>query len=300
MRYLTKALVIGLFFLSTQAFAKINVYACEPEWQALVQVIGGEHVSIMSATTAFQDPHYIEARPSLIAGARRADLLVCTGAELEVGWLPVLIRQAGNARIRPGQLGHFLVTEYVDLIEVPTALDRSMGDIHAAGNPHVHWSPHRLITIAQALSARLQTIDPNHAVDYQQALADFESRWQANIARWQTTAQVLNGKQVIVYHKSWSYLLEWLGITIVGDLEPKPGLPPTSKHLASLLQTVANTSVDAIVINHYQNDKGARWLSKKADIPVVRLPFTVGATDDITSLESLYDVVLMTLRDQLK
>ncbi len=286
---------ISLLLFTSHAIAKVNVFACEPEWKSLVEALGAEHVNAYSATTAFQDPHHIEARPSLIAKTRRADLLVCTGAELEIGWLPLLLRQSGNASIQESETGFFLAANQVERIEIPTELDRSHGDVHASGNPHVHWDPYRLLTIANALSKRLQTIDPTHTADYQQQLKMFITQWKENIARWETQAVQLKGKQVIVYHKNWSYLLNWLQIENVGDLEPKPGIPPTSKHLASLLNKARSTKPDSILIANYQNDKGARWLSQKSNIPVIELPFTVGGSKPAKDLASLYDEVLTIL-----
>jgi zinc/manganese transport system substrate-binding protein len=287
-------LLLGLS-VSVKVNAKVNVFACEPEWQSLAEALGGDHVKAFSATTAFQDPHFIEARPSLIAKARQADLIVCTGAELEIGWLPLLVRQSGNASIQEGGQGFFMAAEQVDRIEIPTQLDRSQGDVHASGNPHVHWDPYRLLTIAKALSERLVHIDSDNVVDYQANYRAFEKKWNAQIGAWKTIVAPLKGKKVIVYHKNWSYLLGWLGINIVGDLEPKPGLPPTSTHLASLLQKTRAESVDYIVMANYQNDKGARWLSKKTNIPVLNLPFTVGGSKEADDLFSLYQEVITTL-----
>ena len=292
---ITTVITLSFLSLSLPVSAKVNVFTCEPEWKALVDELGGDLVNAYSATTAFQDPHYIEARPSLIAKTRRADLLVCTGAELEVGWLPLLLRKSGNADIQTDEPGYFMAAEQIDLIEIPTELDRSHGDVHASGNPHVHWDPFRLLTIAKALSERLEMIDGDNAAHYQRNFLDFEKKWKQQIRSWETLTAPLKGKKAIVHHKSWNYLSNWLGIEIVGDLEPKPGLPPTSKHLSSLLQKVRNTGADFILIANYKDDKGARWLSKKSDIPVLNLPYTVGGNESAKDLVSLYSDVLMTL-----
>lgn len=275
--------------------AKLEVFACEPEWKALVEALGGELVRATSATNGFQDPHYIEARPSLIAKSRRADLLVCTGAELEIGWLPLLLRQSGNSKIQQHQPGYFLATEQVELLEKPEVMDRSMGDVHAAGNPHVHWDPYRLLTIAQALSERLQRLDAEHQSAYQQKYAAFKSQWQAAIANWEQQAKALVGQRIVVHHKSWSYLLHWLQIETIADLEPKPGIPPTSKHLTQLLASTRTDKPDFILLTNYQDDKGARWLSSKLNVPMEPLPFTVGGSRQANSLESLYDEVIARL-----
>jgi len=297
MKQLISIIAFSALVLSSPVSAKLQVFACEPEWKDLVEQLGGQHVNAYSATTAFQDPHYIEARPSLIAKTRKADLLICTGAELEVGWLPLLLRQSGNAAVQSGASGHFLAAHQVERIEIPTELDRSQGDVHASGNPHVHWDPYRLLSIAKVLSERLATIDAEHAAYYQKRYDDFAEQWSQHIVSWEALAAPLKGKKVIVHHKNWSYLLGWLGIETVGDLEPKPGLPPTSGHLSSLLQTVRSTGADVILIANYQDDKGAQWLGSKSNIPVISLPFTVGGSKEASDLASLYGEVLMRLSE---
>lgn len=295
MRLLTPMMGLILLVLTSPASAVIKVLTCEPEWQALVTALGGEYVKAGSATTAFQDPHYVEARPSLIAKARQADLLVCTGAELEVGWLPLLLRQSGNAAIQENEPGYFLAAEQVERIEIPKNLDRSQGDIHASGNPHVHWGPYRLLTIAKALSQRLQLLDAKHAIQYQEQYQAFAVQWKKHISQWESQAAELQGTKVIVYHKNWSYLLRWLGVKVAGNLEPKPGIPPTSAHLAHLLELARSTQVDYILISNYQDDKGARWLSEKTGIPILNLPYTVGGNKKVDNLISLYNEVIAAL-----
>lgn len=294
-RRIASIVLLGLLCVTQPAFSNIKVFACEPEWKALTEILGGEHVEVFSATSAFQDPHHIEARPSLIAKTRQADLLVCTGAELEIGWLPLLLRQSGNANIQRDETGYFLAAAQVDRIEIPTDIDRSQGDVHASGNPHVHWDPYRLIAIAKALTERLQIVDPDNAHRYEQAYQKFANLWHEQIQAWELHRSSLKGKKAIVYHKNWSYLLNWLQIETVGDLEPKPGIPPTSAHLAHLLDIARSTEVDYILIANYQNDRGARWLSDKTGIPVIRLPFTVGGSEQANDLFTLYDEVLTAL-----
>ena len=286
---------LGLMILAPKAFAKVNVFTCEPEWKSLVETIGGRHVEVYSATTAFQDPHHIEARPSLIAKTRQADLLVCTGADLEIGWLPLLLRQSGNATIQENEPGYFLATDHVEQLEVPQAIDRRDGDIHAGGNPHVHWDPYRVTTIATALMQRLQILDIKNEAHYQQQLIAFNRQWEKNIIRWEDQARVLKNKKVIINHKNWSYLINWLGMVELGDIEPQPGLPPTSAHLAQLLQQVRVDPPDYILLANYQNPKGAQWLNKKTQVPLLILPFTVGGSEQATDLASLYDEVISTL-----
>src|SRR5690606_4360610 len=180
--------------------AKLQVFACEPEWGALAQELGGDQVAVAVATAAQQDPHRIQARPSLIAKVRRADLVVCTGAELEVGWLPVLLQQSGNARVQSGQSGYFLAANFVRLLDVPTRLDRSEGDVHASGNPHIQTDPSNIGKVATALGERLRQLDPSSAKYYEQRQFDFEGRWSSAIERWSARGAALRGVRVVSQH----------------------------------------------------------------------------------------------------
>src|SRR4051812_37217086 len=179
------ALTLAVF--AAPAHAALRVLACEPEWAALTQELGGNLVDVASATTAAQDPHQVQARPGLIARVRNADLVVCTGAELEVGWLPVLLQQSGNAKVQPGQPGNFAAGDFVRKLDVPTSVDRSQGDVHAAGNPHIQTDPRNIAAVATALGTRLQQVDAAHAAEYAQRTVAFQQKWQQAIARW--TAQ---------------------------------------------------------------------------------------------------------------
>lgn len=285
-------LLLAAVTANTATAAPLNVFACEPEWASLVTELGGSKVKSFSATTALQDPHHVEARPSLIAKARRADLVVCTGADLEVGWLPLLLRQSGNKRIQRDQPGFFLAAELVERLEIPVKVDRSMGDIHALGNPHVFLDPLRLLQIAEQLSQRLSVIDAKNQSFYEDKFSEFSQRWNAAIQAWEDKALPLKGKQVFIQHRNWSYLFEWLGIEEVGDLEPKPGLPPTSSHLAKLLIKSKQAEADFIIIAQFQNPKGAKWLAKRSNMPLVALPFTVGGDAKSVDLFSLMDQTL--------
>jgi len=275
--------ILFLFIISLPAYstAQVNIFACEPEWAALSQELGGSLVTTFSATTAQQDPHYIQARPSLIAKIRHADIVVCSGAGLEIGWLPVLLRKSGNSKVQPGQKGYFMSTKMVKLLDKPTILDRSMGDVHAAGNPHIQLDPRRISIVAKKLSQRLQQIDPSHTSKYQSKLKQFKSRWQQAIKRWHKKSKGIQGKSIIVQHNSWVYLQQWLKLNKVAELEPKPGVPPSSSHLSSLLTQMQQTPADIIIYSTYQNPKAAHWLAKKTGVQVVALPATVSADETL-------------------
>ncbi|EDN67981.1 conserved hypothetical protein [Beggiatoa sp. PS] len=293
------ALVLIIAF-AQPATAKLNVFACEPEWGALAKELGDHALNIYTATTGKQDPHHIQARPSLLAKARRADLLICTGAELEIGWLPILLRKTGNPRIQPGRLGYFMATDYVRLRDIPSYLDRSEGDIHASGNPHIQTDPRNIARVAKALAQRLGELDSANAAHYQNHYQNFEQRWQAALQRWEKLAAVLKGVPLVVHHNSWVYLEHWLGLKEIATLEPKPGIPPSSWHLAQILKQLKSQPAKMIIYAAYQESRPAHWLSQKAGLPVVELPFTVGGTTEASDLFTLFDETLKRLRGALK
>ena len=280
---------VWLAQLASSAHAALRVLACEPEWGALVQELGGGLVDVSVATSALQDPHQIQAKPSLIARARNADLVVCTGAELEIGWLPVLLQQSGNAKVQPGQPGNFAAADFVRKLDVPAQLDRSQGDVHAAGNPHIQTDPRNIAQVAVALAARLQQVDPANASQYAQRQTDFAQRWQQAISRWTTQAAPLKGVAVVSQHKAFVYLYDWLGLKEVAVLEPKPGVEPTVSHLQQVLSALKATPPRMVLYAAYQDPRPSEWLSKNAGITVVKLPSTVGGTEGAKDLFGLFD-----------
>ncbi len=288
-------LAAPLLLLALPAQAALRVFACEPEWGALAQELGGNLVDVSVATSALQDPHQIQAKPSLIARARNADLVVCTGAELEIGWLPVLLQQSGNARVQPGQPGNFAAADFVRKLDVPGQLDRSQGDVHAAGNPHIQTDPRNIAQVARALGARLAQVDSAHASQYAQRLADFSQRWQQAIGRWTTQAAPLKGAAVVSQHKAFVYLYDWLGLKEVAVLEPKPGVEPTASHLQEVLASLKNVQARMTLYAAYQDPKPSEWLSKNAGVAAVKIPFTVGGTDGAKDLFGLFDDTLARL-----
>lgn len=292
---LRSLLAAVLMLLTVPAHAALRVFACEPEWGALARELGGDLVDITVATTALQDPHQIQAKPSLVARTRNADLVVCTGAELEIGWLPVLLQQSGNAKVQPGQPGHFLAADFVRKLDLPIQLDRSQGDVHAAGNPHIQTDPRRIHLVATALSARLQQLDAANAPVYAQRLSDFSRRWQQAISRWTLQAAPLKGVPVVSQHKSFVYLYEWLGLVEVAVLEPKPGVEASAAHLQSVLATIKKSSPRMTLYAAYQDAKASEWVKQNAGVPAVKVPFTVGGTEGAKDLFGLFDDTLSRL-----
>lgn len=283
------ALTIVAMFALTPAHAALKIFACTPEWGALAKEIGGDKADVYTATTALQDPHRIEARPSLIARARSADLVVCTGAQLEIGWLPLVLTQAGNGKIQVGQPGYFEASKFVTMLEVPATVDRSQGDVHPGGNPHIHLDPRNIAKVAGALVERMTQLDAADAETYKTRAKAFLDKWQQAIPRWESAAVPLKGMLVVGYHKNMSYLNNWLGIREVGSLEPKPGLPPTTAHMSELIARLQKEPAKAVVRSAYNDPRAAEWLSSNAKIPVVLLPFTVGGTEQAKDLFGLFD-----------
>lgn len=294
-RLLHAAAVLPLL-VPVLAHAALNVFACEPEWAALTQELAGDRARVFTATTALQDPHRIEARPSLIARMRQADLVVCTGAELEAGWLPLLLEQSGNARVRPGGPGYFEAAAFVALLDKPATLDRSQGDVHAGGNPHIQQDPRRLLPVAEALAERLRQLDAANAAAYGAALTRFRASWNAQLARWANQAAPLAGLPVALQHAS-PYLVEWLALRPVATLEPKPGVEPSSAYLAQVAAGLKKTPARLILRAAYQNGRPAEWLAAQSGLPVVVLPFTVGGSAAAKDLVGLYDDTLRRLLD---
>jgi len=278
--------------LPSVAFADLTVFTCEAEWTALAAELGGEHVQAESAVTGMQDMHYLQARPSLIAKVRRADLIVCTGAELEVGWLPLLLRQANNPAVQPGNPGFMAASDYVELLEKPEVLDRALGDIHPFGNPHIQTDPRNITPIAEAMAQRFAALDPDRAAYYAERHTDFSTRWQAAVARWTQTAAPLRGMAVVTHHKSWVYMINWLGLREVGTLEAKPGVPPSTSHLAGLLQRLEQEDVRIIARSSYQASRGSHWLSERTGVMAEVLPHTVGSVEGADDLFGMFDIMI--------
>jgi zinc/manganese transport system substrate-binding protein len=284
------ALLLSILPVAVQA--DINIFACEPEWAALAKEIGGDRVDVYSATNALQDPHYIQARPSLIAKVRKADLVICSGAELEIGWLPVLLQKANNRYVLPGTSGFLEASSLVERFDATANVDRARGDIHPKGNPHVQTNPHNIAVIAITLSQRMSELDADNADAYQEGFSDFLSRWEEAIARWEVKAAVLKGRRIITHHKSWVYLERWLGLVEAANLEAIPGLPPTAGHLSQLVARFESGGADVIVRSPYQDQRASKWLAERTGIPAVVLPLTVGGTDQATDLFTLFDEIL--------
>jgi zinc/manganese transport system substrate-binding protein len=290
MHVLFKTLVVlAGVAVAAPAIANLAVFASVPEWGELARELGGDKVDVYIATNALQDPHHVEAKPSLIAKARRADLVVATGAELEIGWLPLVLQQAGNPKVQPGQPGYFEAASFVATIERPARIDRAEGDVHPQGNPHIQTDPRNIARVAAALAQRMAELDPADASTFRTRYATFDEKWRASIARWEKEATPLRGMPVLVQHKAFSYLLAWLGMKETGALEPKPGVEPTAASLSEILAQQQRLPAKMVLRAAYQSDRASQWIAERAHIPAVALPFTVGGDAQARDLTSLFD-----------
>jgi len=242
-----------LILLMPIAASALEIFVCEPEWGSLLEELAGDNAEITVATTAFQDPHRLQARPSLIAAVRRADLVVCTGADLEIGWLPLLLRRSGNAKIQTGNPGYFLAANFVRRLEIPKTIDRAQGDVHPQGNPHIHLNPGNILQ--------------------------------------------LEGMRLASHHRSFSYLADWLDLDIVATLESKPGVPPSGAQLAALLERLTPNPPLGVIRTPYENEKPSMWLAERLELPEIKLPYTIGGTDNSVDLFSLYDETIRMLEE---
>jgi zinc/manganese transport system substrate-binding protein len=286
MKTIFRSAIVLLLAFAANAHAALGVFATVPEWGALAQELGGDKVKVYVATTALQDPHRIEARPSLIARARSADLIVATGAELEVGWLPLVLQQTGKSASGPG---YFEAAAYVQLLDNPAKLDRAEGDVHPFGDPHIQTDARNIGKVATALAQRLGEIDRANASFYAERLRDFQARWDAALTKWERQAAPLKGVPVVVQHKGFTYLARWLGLREIAALEPKPGIEPTAAHLAQVLSTLQKQPAKMVIRAAYQGDQSSQWLAQRTKIQIVTLPFTVGGTPGARDLFGLFD-----------
>ena len=280
----------------TPALAALNIFVTVPEWGALAEELGGDQIKVYNATNALQDPHHVEAKPSLIARARNADLVVATGAELEVGWLPLVLQQAGNPKVRPGQPGYFEAASYVPLLDKPTRLDRAEGDVHAAGDPHIQTDPRNIARVATELSKRLAEVDPANAETYRARYKAFDDKWRAAIARWEREAAPLKGTPIVVQHKAFTYLIAWLGLDTVATLEPKPGVEPTTASLTEVLAVLQRKPAKMVLRAAYQSDRASQWIADRAKLTPVVLPFTVGGDEQAKDLYAMFDDTIARLQ----
>ncbi|HFD13777.1 MAG TPA: zinc ABC transporter substrate-binding protein [Epsilonproteobacteria bacterium] len=282
-------LLITLF--SSLTFAKLNVVASYPYLGEIIQAIGGDNVHVKVLASPKRDPHFVIPKPSLIPAISRAQLLVANGAGLEIGWLPPLLKSANNPKVRIGSQGFLDISRAIHLIDVPKSVSRSMGDIHPEGNPHFDTDPHNVLPMAKRIAQKLIALDASHKKVYQDNLKTFSQKWKQFLANFDAGMKSCKGKKVIQYHELYNYLLRRYGIKSVANIEPLPGIAPSSKHTLELIQQMRKEHVTTILQDPYHEKKTARFIAEKTDAKVIILPHDVGSISGTKSLESFYTTI---------
>lgn len=283
----------GLFH--APAWARLEVVTTYPYIAELVKEVGQSKVQVSPLARGDWDPHFVVARPSLIAKLRKADLLVINGAQLEIGWLPPLLRQANNPRIQPGQPGFLELSTAMTLIQQVQNVSRAQGDVHPQGNPHFNTDPHRIPILAKSVSEKLCQLEPGDCPAFRSQLASFQQRWQSRLNTWDSQLKKLKGKKVLEYHRLHDYLLLRYGLVLVGTVEPLPGIPPSPAHTA---ETVAQAKKAGVAFNLrgvYNPETPSRFVSEKSGIPLITLPHDVGSVPEAKDLFSLFDTLVARL-----
>jgi zinc/manganese transport system substrate-binding protein len=280
------------FALAVPAQAKTRIVVTYPYIAALVGELAKDRADVTTLAKGDEDPHFVVPRPSFIGKLRQADLLIINGASLEIGFAPPLIRQANNPKIVPGAEGFIDLSQFVELIEKPDKVSRSEGDIHPEGNPHFITDWHNVPALARAIADALARADRGSASAYQNNLDAFLARWKARSDAWDKQSAPLRGKAIIQYHRLFDYFARRTGMRIVGELEPKPGIPPTSRHLEELIEANAAGTVAMVVTDPYHEKKSPEGLAKKLSVPWAVLPQDVAAVAAAKDIFSLYDTLL--------
>ncbi|QQR47190.1 zinc ABC transporter substrate-binding protein [Myxococcus xanthus] len=264
-------------FVASPARADLNVVTTLPDLAALTKAVGGDHVKVQALALSSQDPHFVDAKPNLALALNRADLLIAVGLDLEIGWLPTLQVGARNPKILVGNPGYLVASQFVKLLEVPTAqVDRGQGDVHPGGNPHFLYDPRQALSVARAITDRLAQLDPKNAQAYRDNLATFTTELEKSRADWEKRLAPLRGQPVIAYHRTMAYLADWLGFDTITYLEPKPGIPPNPSHVASVLAQGRQRKARMVLMESYYPDTTARLVASKIPAPLVTLH---GGTD---------------------
>ncbi len=285
-------LVIINLVVSPEVEAKLRVVTTLPDFASIAGELGGDRVTADSLIRGTQDPHFVDARPSLILGLSRADLLIRIGMELEDGWLPVLLNQSRNGALTMGKTGYLDASNLIEPMGRVANPDRSMGDVHSQGNPHYYTSPRELFAVAEEIYNRLTILDPDGFDYYSQRWAEFSKKYQLKTKEWQNKVQSLKGTNVIVYDESWIYLVDWIGFKQAGALEPVPGVPPSPAHIAGLLNGVKTKDIKFVFQEIYHPNNLSRIFAKKAGARLLVLPSMVGAEPGIKSIWDKFDRIV--------
>lgn len=281
--------ILILFLLPLSLFAHLNIAVSYPYIGAITKAIGNDHVKTVVLAQGNWDPHFIIPRPSLISKLRSADALIMNGAQLEIGWLPPLIKRANNPRVTPNAPTFLNLSQQLELIQKPVSVDRSQGDVHPEGNPHFHLNPKNILILARSISAFMERIDGEHKQIYAANLERFEQEWRGHLARWEQRMAPKKGMKVIQFHDNLAYFNQAYGLQTIGTIEPLPGIPPSSRHTMELIELIGTEKPCCIFHDVYHSTKTAEYISAKSGIPVVLMPHDIDALESINSLVGLFD-----------
>ncbi|PIQ24743.1 adhesin [bacterium (Candidatus Blackallbacteria) CG13_big_fil_rev_8_21_14_2_50_49_14] len=287
--------VFAFLSLSAPAFARLEVVTAYPYISELVKEIGKNQLQTNALARGDWDPHFVVARPSLIARLRKADLLIINGAQLEIGWLPPLLRQANNAKIQPGQPGFLELSNFVHLIQKPQSVSRAMGDVHPQGNPHFITDPHNIPPLAKAISDKLCQMEPSSCSVFQSNRDQFLKRWKSQLKVWDQKLARLKGQKVLEYHRLHDYLLQRYGLILFKTIEPLPGIPPSPAYMQETVLLVKGEKISLNLRGVYNPEDPSRFVSEKTGLRLVTLPHDVGAVPEARDLFSFYDTLVTRL-----
>ena len=280
-----------------RAAGPLNVMTTTEDLTAIAREVGGDKIKVESMARGYQDPHFVEAKPSFMLTLNKADLLIAVGRELEIGWLPPLITQARNSKVQPGGAGYLDASQNAHILEIPTGqITRAMGDVHPAGNPHYWLEPGNGRRIAQSIQKRLSELDPADAAYFASRYADFDKRLAEAEKRWDGMTAPYKGTKIVTYHRSWPNFAERFGLNVIGYVEPKPGIPPSAGYLEKLVETMKATRPDGILTTPIHGRKEVEFLARKTGIRVIVIPHDVGATAGANAWISFMDQVLTSVR----
>jgi ABC-type Zn uptake system ZnuABC Zn-binding protein ZnuA len=283
-------MLAALCLAPPRALAALNVVATTEDLASLTREVGGDRLKVEAIARGYQDPHFVEAKPSFILKLNKADLLVAVGRELELGWLPPLVQQSRNARIQPGAAGYLDASLSARILEIPTGqITRAMGDVHPAGNPHYWLDPGNGRRIAQAIEGKLAQLSPADAPYFAQRYADFDRRLAEAEKRWEGTMAPYRGLKIVTYHRSWPNFCERFGLDVIGYVEPRPGIPPSPSHTLSLIQEMKRQQVKLLIVEPYFDLRTPNSIARETGAKVVVLPPSVGGEKEITDYIKLFD-----------
>jgi ABC-type Zn uptake system ZnuABC Zn-binding protein ZnuA len=285
----------------SSASAAVNVITTTEDLADLARQVGGDRVKVESIARGYQDPHFVEAKPSFILKLSKADLLVVVGRELEIGWLPPLVQQSRNAKVQPGAEGYLDASLTARILEIPTGqITRAMGDVHPQGNPHYHLDPGNGRHIAKAIADKLSRMAPGDAATFAARYADFDKRLAEAEKRWDALMAPYKGLKIVTYHRSWANFTGRFGLNVIGYVEPRPGIPPSPQHTIDLIAEMKRQGVKILVVEPYFDLRTPNSIARETSAQVVVLPPSVGAEKEITGYLKLFDYDLDLLLKAIK